>query len=208
MASETPCFDIHHPQPLLVVISGPSGVGKDAVLNELKKRDLNLHYVVTATSRPPRPGEKDGVDYFFFSREMFQSLIELGEFIEYALVYNDYKGVPKEQIRRAMASGKDVIMRVDVQGAASLRSLCKDALLIFLVPSSLEEWLDRLTGRNSETPDTMKVRVGMVQEELRRLNEFDYVVVNVQGRLKETADTIEAILTAEHHRVEPRKVTL
>lgn len=208
MSDETLSFDLFHPQPLLVVISGPSGVGKDAVLKALQQRGLMLHYVITMTSRAPRNGEVEGVDYFFVSREGFEALIEQDEFIEYANVYNDYKGIPKSQIRQALASQRDVILRVDVQGAKTLRSLCPDAVLIFLIPSNEKEWLERLRSRKSETAESLALRLETAKKELENLGEFDYVVVNAQDRLKETVDTIEAIIRAEHHRVEPRKVSL
>ena len=208
MSDETLSFDLFHPQPLLVVISGPSGVGKDAVLKALQKRGLVLHYVVTMTSRAPRNGEKEGVDYFFVSRERFEALIEQDEFIEYANVYNDYKGIPKSQIRQALASQRDVILRVDVQGAQTLRSLCPDAVLIFLIPSNEKEWLERLRSRKSETAESLALRLDTAKKELENLGAFDYVVVNAQDRLDDTVDTIESIIRAEHHRVEPRKVSL
>lgn len=208
MSDETLSFDLFHPQPLLVVISGPSGVGKDAVLKAMQQRGLMLHYVVTMTSRAPRNGEVEGVDYFFVSREGFEALIEQDEFIEYANVYNDYKGIPKSQIRQALASQRDVILRVDVQGAKTLRSLCPDAVLIFLIPSNEKEWLERLRSRKSETAESLALRLDTAKKELENLGEFDYVVVNAQDRLKDTVDTIEAIIRAEHHRVEPRKVSL
>lgn len=208
MSDETLSFDLFHPQPLLVVISGPSGVGKDAVLKALQQRGLVLHYVVTMTSRAPRNGEKEGVDYFFVSRERFEALIEQDEFIEYANVYNDYKGIPKSQIRQALASQRDVILRVDVQGAKTLRNLCPDAVLIFLIPSNEKEWLERLRSRKSETAESLALRLDTAKKELENLGEFDYVVVNAQDRLEDTVDTIEAIIRAEHHRVEPRKVSL
>ncbi len=208
MAEESLSFDILHPTPLLIVISGPSGVGKDAVLKELQKRGLALHFVVTMTSRLPRKGEVDGQDYFFVSKETFEELIRQDEFIEHAIVYEDYKGIPKSQIRQALESEKDVILRVDVQGAMTLRRLCPDAILIFLIPSNVKEWLDRLRTRKTETPESLAVRLGTAKEELEYLGSFDYVVVNAQDRLEETVDTIESIIKVEHHRVVPRKVTL
>jgi guanylate kinase len=132
-------FDLYHPQPVMVVISGPSGVGKDAVLKEMQARGLPFHFVVTMTSRAPRENEVPGVDYWYTTRENFEELIRQDEFIEYALVYEDYKGVPKPQIREALASGKDVILRVDVQGAATLRGLCPEAILVFLIPENEPE---------------------------------------------------------------------
>ncbi len=208
LTEETLSFDHYHPQPLLVVISGPSGVGKDAVLKELQQRDLPLHFVVTMTSRKPRPGEVDGVDYFFVSKERFEELIEQGEFLEYALVYEDYKGIPKSQIRAALESQRDVILRVDVQGAQTLRRLCPEAVLIFLIPSSQKEWFERLRNRKTETPESLMLRLKTAARELEYLPEFDYVVVNTQDRLNETVNTIVAIIEAEHHRVHPRKVSL
>jgi len=208
MADESLSFDLYHPQPLLVVISGPSGVGKDAVLKSLQKRGLLLHFVVTMTSRAPRQGEEDGVDYFFVSRERFETLIDQDEFIEYAHVYNDYKGIPKSQIRKAIESGVDVILRVDVQGAQTLRRLCPDAVLIFLIASNVKEWYDRLRNRKTETEESLALRLKTARKELEYLSEFDYVVVNAHERLEETVDTIVSILEAEHHRVVPRRVTL
>jgi len=208
MFEENLSFDVIHPAPLLVVISGPSGVGKDAALKALQKRGLPLHFVVTMTSRKPRPGEVDGVDYLFVSRAKFEDLIQQDEFIEYALVYEDYKGIPKPQIREAMASQKDVILRVDVQGAMTLRRLCPGAVLIFLIPENEKEWLARLRDRKTETPQSLEVRLNTAKHELEYLGEFDYVVVNAHDRLDEAVNTIISIMDAEHHRVIPRKVTL
>ena len=208
MPDESLSFDLFHPQPLLVVISGPSGVGKDAVLKSLQKRDLSLHFVVTMTSRPPRNGEVDGEDYFFVTREKFEALIQQDEFIEFALVYEDYKGIPKSQIREALLSHRDVILRVDVQGAKTLRRLCPDALLIFLIPTDEKEWFERLRNRKTETPESLALRLKTARQELEQLAEFDYVVVNTQDQLEETVDNIVAIIKAEHHRVNPRKVSL
>jgi guanylate kinase len=195
-------------QPLLIVISGPSGVGKDSVIQRMVERNLPFHFVVTATTRAPRREEKHGVDYFFFSRDEFAEMIDQGELLEYAIVYNDYKGIPKAQVRQALASGKDVVMRLDVQGAATVRSLCPDALLIFLTTQNEEEMISRLRLRMTETPEALKLRIATARQELKRVTEFDYVVVNPQGELDQAVDTILAIITAEHHRVHPRKVTL
>ncbi len=208
MAEETLSFDIIHPAPLLVVISGPSGVGKDAVLKGLQQRGLPMHYVVTMTSRLPRNGEVNGEDYFFVSQEKFEELIEQDEFIEHAIVYQDYKGIPKTQIREALSSQRDVILRVDVQGAMTLRRLCPDAVLIFLIPSNEKEWYDRLRNRKTETPESLALRLNTAKQELEYLSEFDYVVVNAQDQLEQTIDSIAAIIQSEHHRVIPRKVTL
>jgi guanylate kinase len=193
---------------MLIVISGPSGVGKDAVLKALQARQLPLHFVVTATTRLPRSGEVHGVDYFFISLAEFTDLIERDELLEHNLVYGDYKGIPKEQVRHGLASGKDVLLRIDVQGAAVVRRLCPEALMIFLVPTSEDELALHLKSRKSESIDSLRVRLETAREEMKHLATFDYLVVNREGRLQETVDTIAAIITAEHHRIRPRKVSL
>ena len=201
-------FNLHNPQPLLIVISGPSGVGKDSVVQCLKERGLSVHFVVTATTRPRRENETHGKDYFFVSKDEFARMIEQEELIEYAIVYNDYKGIPKQQVREALASGKDVIMRVDVQGAASVRKLAPEAVLVFLTTESEAALVRRLKARQTETADNLSLRIATARQELKRAAEFDYVIVNSDGCLGETVDTVIAILRAEHHRVNPRQVSL
>jgi len=203
-----PDFNPHQPQPLLIVISGPSGVGKDSVLQRMKDRNLPFHFVVTATTRPRRDNEVHGKDYFFVSHDEFARMIEENELLEYAIVYNDYKGIPKQQVREALASGKDVVMRVDVQGAATIRKLAPEALLIFLTTQNEEELEKRLTGRKSETPEGLKLRIATARQELKRISEFDYVIVNSDCHLDQTVDTVTAIIKSEHHRVIQRKVNL
>ena len=195
-------------EPLLIVISGPSGVGKDSVIGGMKERDQSIHFVVTATNRPPRQGEVHGVDYFFVSTDDFAAMIENDELIEYAKVYNDYKGVPKEQVRQALASGKDVVMRVDVQGAATIKQLYPDALLVFLITQDEDELVERLKDRQTETPEDLNLRIATARKELQRIDEFDYVVANRDPCIDQAVDTILDIIHAEHHRVNPRKVTL
>ncbi len=195
-------------EPMLVVISGPSGIGKDAVVNALKKHNPNTHFVITMTDRKPREEETNGVDYFFVSTAEFKRMIEAGELLEHALVYSDYKGIPKSQVRQALASGKDVIMRLDVQGASTIRSLCPEAILIFLTANSEEEWLERLKARRGEIARDMDLRINTAKDEYARLEEFDYIVVNGGNKLEKTVQTIQSIIEAEHHKVNPRKVTL
>jgi guanylate kinase len=203
-----PDFNLYHPQPLLIVVSGPSGVGKDTVLQRMKERNLPFHFVVTATTRPKRENEVHSKDYFFVSKDEFARMIEADELLEYAIVYNDYKGIPKQQVREALASGKDVVMRIDVQGAATIRKLAPEALLIFLTTTSEEEMVNRLKARKSETSNGLALRIATARQELKRINEFDYVVVNSDFHLDETVDTLVAIIQAEHHRVKTRKVNL
>lgn len=201
-------FDLHNPQPLLIVISGPSGVGKDSVLHALKQRTLPFHFVVTATTRPQRPEEVHGKDYFFLSKEEFAAMIEGEELIEYAIVYNDYKGIPKQQVREALAAGKDVVMRLDVQGAATVRKLAPEAVLIFLTTESEAALVKRLKSRQTETPENLSLRIATARQEMKRAAEFDYLIINADGCLEQTVDTVIAIIQAEHHRVKSRKVTL
>ena len=194
--------------PLLMVISGPSGIGKDAVVGLLRKTNPETHFVVTMNSRPPRKDEVEGRDYFFVTREEFEQKIAAGELLEYAKVYSDYKGIPKSQVREAMASGKDVIMRLDVQGAMTIRKLCPQAILVFLTAASREEWIDRLCARRSESPEEIELRLRVAEEEYSQLDNFDYIVMNSDQHLDQTIADIQAILTAEHRRVNPRKVVL
>jgi guanylate kinase len=203
-------FDPYHPQvtPLLVVISGPSGVGKDSLVERIRARGARFHFVVTATSRPPRPGERHGIDYFFVSPEEFATMIENDELLEYAVVYGQYKGVPKQQIREAIASGQDVVMRLDVQGAATIKSLIPEAVLIFLSAASEEELLERLSRRRTESSGQLQRRIETARQEMKRLKEFDYVITNGQCQLDIAADHVLSIIEAEHHRVHPRKVDL
>jgi len=201
-------FKPDHREPLLIVVSGPSGVGKDSTLKRMQERGLPLHFVVTATTRPPRPEEEEGVDYLFVSHDEFAEMIEQGELLEYAIVYNDYKGIPKAQVREALTSGKDVILRIDVQGAATIRELFPDALLIFLTTQDEDELVRRLVARKTEKREGIKLRIATARQELKHIDEFDYVVVNREDQLDETVDKIEAIICAEHHRVHHRKVSL
>ena len=201
-------FNIHHPQPLLIVISGPSGAGKDTVMQRMKERGLPFHFVVTATTRPKRTNEMHGRDYWFVSTEEFARMINEDELIEHAIVYGDYKGIPKQQVREALASGMDVIMRVDVQGAETVRRMAPEALMIFITTNNEEELVHRLETRKTETVASLAIRIATARKELKRVDAFDYVIVNHDFRLDETVDVIRAIISAEHHRVKPRKVTL
>ncbi len=206
--SMDPDFDLRRIRPLLIVISGPSGAGKDTVVQRMIERGLPFHFVVTATTRPQRPNEVHGRDYWFVSKEEFARMIEDNELIEYALVYGDYKGIPKAQVREALASGKDVIMRLDVQGAETVRKLAPEALLIFITTESEEELVWRLKERKTETAEELALRIATARKELKRVGAFDYVIVNHDFLLDHTVDIIRAIIDAEHHRVKQREVSL
>lgn len=192
------------PHPLIVVVSGPSGAGKDAAISGLRRLRPDIHFVVTATSRCPREGETHGVDYYFLSRHEFEERLARGEFIEHARVYDDHYGVLRRELTHAIDGGRDVIMRVDVQGARTLRRLLPDAVFLFMLADSEQEHMRRLRSRGSETEDSLKVRQEKLRRELEHLPEFDYVVLNRQGRLEETVEQLLAVFRAEKSRVGQR----
>jgi guanylate kinase len=195
-------------EPLLIVISGPSGVGKDSVVDRMQARGLPFHFVVTATTRPRREDEVHGEDYFFVSHDRFAEMIDNDELLEYAVVYNDYKGIPKQQVQDALESGVDVVMRLDVQGAETVRDLVPEAVLIFLSTRTEEELIRRLKMRKTETPEGITLRIATARKEMRRIKLFDYYVLNERDQLERAVDDILAIMRAEHLRTEPRKVSL
>ena len=195
--------------PLLIVISGPSGVGKDSVVKRMRERGLPFHFVVTATSRPRRPHEVDGVDYIFVSEGDFERMLKRGELLEHADVYGQQKGIPRQQVRQALESGLDVVMRIDVQGARSIRKLFADALLIFLMTRDEDELVRRLKMRRTESPEALKLRLDTALKEMESAEDlFDYAVVNADSQLDAAVDTILDIINAEHQRMKPRKVQL
>jgi len=194
--------------PLLVVLSGPSGVGKDAALTGLKKLERLWHFVVTATTRPRRPEERDGVDYIFLDTDTFLRMKERDEFIECAQVYGRWYGVPRSQVRAALRAGRDVVVKVDVQGAATLRRLAPEALLIFMLPASFDELRRRLAQRMTETSREMELRLDVGREEIAQIKNFDYRVINRDNGLDQTIAEIDAIITAEKCRVVPRLVQI
>jgi len=195
-------------KPLLVVISGPSGVGKDVTIHRMKELGYPFHFVVTATTRPRRPGEIDGKDYFFVSMQDFAKMIDENELLEYAVVYGDYKGIPKAQVRQALASGKDVIMRIDVQGAETIRKIVPQAVLIYLSAESEEALVQRLEQRKTEEPGQLAIRIATARKEQEKVALFDYLVINRQGHLNDTCDTIAAIIRAERRRIHRPEVKL
>jgi len=205
MASDTFSRERH---PLLVVLSGTPGSGKDSVLRRMQKRGIPFEFVVTVTTRPPRPGEVDGRDYSFITEAEFQKLLQQDDLLEHAEVYGQHKGVPAPRVRAAFASGKDVVLRIDVQGVDTIRRKCPQAVTIFLTASSEEELDRRLRSRGCETVEQVALRLRAAREEMRRMPDFDYVVVNADGELDAAVDTIASILRAEHARAVPRIVTL
>jgi len=195
-------------KPLLIVLSGPSGVGKDAVLATMKELGRSFHYVVTATTRPRRTREKNGVHYHFLSPEEFQQMIDGGQLLEWASVYGNYYGVPKDEVARGLAKGMDVIVKVDVQGAANIKKLLPQAVFIFLLPPSMDELERRLRQRSSETVTVLALRLMKAKEEIESLPLFDYVITSRQGELESVVGQIGAIVAAEKCRVRPRVIEL
>ncbi len=206
--NRNPLLDGKPARSLLVVISGPSGVGKDSILMRMREFGFPFHFVVTATSRPVRPGERDGYDYHFVTQEQFEAMIAKEELLEWAEVYGHYKGIPKSEVRLGLESGLDVILRIDIQGAATIRQLAPGAVFIFVLPGKFEELHTRLQWRRTELPDQMEQRLGLARREMEAVDQFDYVVLNSQDHLDDAVGQIRAIIVAEKQRVCPRRVVL
>ena len=198
----------HRPKPVMVVISGPSGVGKDVTLKRMKEMGYPFYFVVTANTRPQREGEVDGVDYFFVSKNEFAGMIDNDELLEYAVVYGDYKGIPKDQVRQALSSGQDVIMRIDVQGAETIRRLVPNAIFIYLSAECEAALVERLKQRQTEPDDQLALRIATARKEQDRLDLFDYLVVNHQDKLDDTCKHIAAIIDAEKSRIRQKEIVL
>jgi guanylate kinase len=194
--------------PLLVVISGPSGVGKDSVVQRMKERGFPFSFVITATDRSPRGHEIQGKDYFFYSTQEFERMIAAGEFLEYACVYGQYKGIPRFQVRQALESGQDVVMRVDVQGAETVKSLIPEAITVFLTCESEEELVARLRERRTESEEALQKRLRTAQQEMERIPDFDYLVVNRRSHLDMAVDDVVAVIRAERCRTVRRRIRL
>jgi guanylate kinase len=195
-------------KPLLIVLSGPSGAGKDAVLHRLKEMACPLNCIVTMTTRPKRDYEHDGVDYNFVSKEKFQEMLTADEFLEWARVYGNWYGLPKQAVRDALAAGRDVIVKVDVQGAATIKKKAPQAVFIFLIPPTTEELVIRLKERHTESDADLAIRTRMASEEIKGLPMFDYIIVNRQNRLEAAVAEIRAIIAAEKCRVNQREIKL
>ncbi len=195
-------------QPLLIVLSGPSGVGKDTVLTRLKESGYSFEHIVTVTTRPQRTKERNDVDYHFVSSEKFQDMVSGGELLEWANVYGNWYGVPKEPVKQALDRGQDVIVKADVQGAATIKKTVPEAILIFLIPPSGEELDIRLKQRHTESSFNLALRKKIADEEMKQLTLFDYIVVNRQGEVALAVSDIEAIIKAEKCRVNFSRIAL
>ena len=190
-------------KPLLIVLSGLSGVGKDTVLADLKKSGLSAFFSVSATTRARRAGEKEGVDYYFVSAEKFQRMIDADELLEWATVYGNRYGIPREPVRQALRRGQDVIVKIDVQGAATIKRNVPGAVLIFLVTSTLDELKRRLLKRRTESSAELELRLKTAVKELDSIPLFDYVVVNRRDEIERAIEAINAIIIAEKCRAVP-----
>lgn len=194
--------------PLLVILSGPSGVGKDAVLRRMRESDLPFHYTVTATTRPQRPMEVDGVDYIFLTKKEFVLRALRHEFLEQAEVYGNFYGVPRKQVSDALSAGSDVIIKADVQGARTIRAAAPEALAIFLAPTGIGELERRLTDRLTESPEALALRLQTAAGEMEQAGDFDHVVYNPEGQLDRAVSDIVAIVAEEKRRIPPRRVEI
>lgn len=188
-------------KPRIYIISGPSGVGKDTVIEQLRETFPTAQYVVTATTRPMREGEIDGVHYIFLTKEEFLSRIDQNDFIENALVYENHYGVPRSPIVEGLEQGRDVIIKVDVKGAATLRRLVPNTISIFLAPESMEALYTRLRDRKTDDPEVLMRRFTTASTELAEVRHFDYVVFNEAGKLDTAVDQICSIVNVERARV-------
>ncbi|MBM3138740.1 MAG: guanylate kinase [Chloroflexi bacterium] len=194
--------------PLVVVLSGPSGAGKDALLARMRERGLPIAVPATMTTRAPRAGERDGEHHVFVSRDEFLAHLERGELLEHAEVYGQLYGVPRSQVRAALASGRHVVIRVDVQGAASLRRLLPGALFLFLVPNDAAHLEAHLRARGTEDEAALRRRLAQAESELAEARHFDHTVTNPEGRLDDAVDAAWSIIEREAARPDRRPLEL
>jgi len=195
-------------RPLLIILSGPSGVGKDAVLTRMKESGYPFEYITTVTTRPRRAGERNHIDYHFVTAEKFQQMIKQNELLEWANVYDNWYGVPKEPIKQAMERGEDTIIKVDIQGAATIKKILPQAVFIFMMPPSMAELGQRLKKRHTESDFDLNLRLRTAQEEMKQLSLFDYMVFSHQDEIDRAVSDIAAIVTAEKCRLNPREIEL
>ena len=193
-------------QGLLFVLSAPSGAGKDTVIRVLKQQGMNFYVVPSVTTRSLRPGESEGNPYHFVDQETFERMVSQGELLEYANVHGNWYGQPRKLIRENLAAGRDVLLKIDVKGAATIRKKVPDAIFIFLIPGSLEELSHRLTDRQTETEEELQRRLADARKELAEQHWYDYLITNRDGHLQEAVDCLRAIMLAEHCRVRFRNI--
>ncbi len=180
---------------LLVVVSGPSGCGKGTVLGQLLENDPNVFYSVSATTRKPRPGEIEGVHYFFLTKEQFEEKIKNDGMLEYANYVGNYYGTPKEAVEKQLSAGHNVILEIEVQGAMQVQKRCPEAVLVFMMPPSMEELKRRLVERRTETEEVIQNRLVTAEEEMKAVRQYDYFVIN--DKVEDAVECLRAILKAE-----------
>lgn len=183
---------------LLILISGPSGTGKGTVCDLLRQKHPEISYSISATTRQPRPGEQDGVNYYFYTKEKFQEMIDQGQLLEWAEVYGNFYGTPKQKVLDRLEAGEDILLEIDTQGALNVMKVMPEGLFIFLLPPSLEELAARLKGRGTETEESLHRRLGAAVDEIKLAAKYRYVVVN--DKVEDAQETIAKIIEAEHHR--------
>jgi len=205
----------HHPsdqspirQGLLFVLSAPSGTGKDTVISALRQQGMNFYVVPSITTRSPRPGESEGNPYHFVDQETFECMVSQGELLEYANVHGNWYGQPRKLIRENLSAGRDVLLKIDVKGAATIRNKVPNAIFIFLIPGSLEELTHRLTDRQTETEEELQRRLADARKEEAEQHWYDYLVTNRDGHLQEAVECLRAIMLAEHCRVQIRNINI
>lgn len=194
--------------PLLIVLSGPSGVGKTTLTRTLVSQGWPGHIVVTATTRRPRPGEIEGVHYHFYSEEQFRDLIARDQLLERAEVHGNWYGVPAAPVRERLQAGQDVLLTIDPQGAQTIRTRTQGACFVFLAPESLDELVARLDARNVDGPEQRALRLMNAEREMAEMGRYDYAIINRQGHFDEAVAQLNAIITAEHCRVNPPTVVV
>lgn len=195
-------------QGLLFVLSAPSGTGKDTVINALKEQGLEFHVVSSVTTRAPRVGESEGNPYHFVTQATFEQMIARNELLEYANVHGNWYGQPLQQISENLQAGRDVLLKIDVQGAATVRQKIPGAIYIFLRPGSIEELLQRLNDRHTESDEERQRRFNDARKELEQSRHYDYIITNRQGELQSAVEHLRAIILAEHCRTHPHYVKL
>jgi len=190
--------------PLMMVLSGPSGVGKTTITKALVEQGWSGYVVVTATTRRPRDGEVDGLHYHFCTYQKFQSMLQAGELLEHAEVHGNLYGVPAAPVREQLFANRDVILTIDPQGAHSIRQHTSGAIFVFIAPESYSDLTTRLDSRGQDSPEQRALRLINAEREMAQMPSYDYVIVNRRERLQEAVDQLKAIMLAEHCRVDPR----
>lgn len=198
------------PGAQLIIISGPSGVGKDSIIEAMQRRTPThlRHYVVTATTRARRPNELDGVSYHFLDMADYDRLRDADGLLEASEVHGNCYGTPRDQVQSALAAGHDAVLKIDVQGARKVNATVPDALLIFVVPPSLDALQERLVGRSTESEADMARRWRDAAHELSRQGDYDHVVVNETNQIERTAERIDAIIASEHEKHADRRISV